>query len=244
METPLFLKVIIDTLKPQKYKGITQRSYTKTILYIALILFFYLLIITVINIPQYKQMLTGANNKFGNVTEFSLDINIKTNGPVIASQHPLIVIDTSSNGTLKGESALITSSEIHKKILWWDEVFNYNHVDLLNHMDKVRKSTLFLLCIFVPTLFILAYLFVFLKYLIIASVLGILGFVFLLILKRNNTFGESFKTAVYALTIYLIGNIIGEIIGVNFLGLVFYLIFFVIALLLLGESREDYDIER
>lgn len=240
MGAAFFIRLIIETLKPYKYRGLTQRSLAKVLYFFFVISLLYVMVMSAINMPRIYSNYKDVGTNMSSFEEFSIDLNIKTREPVVVSSSPRIVIDTTQNRTLTDkEDVLITSNELQNKFLFWENNVNVGHYDVLANMDKIKKNSFLLLLVFVPAIIALTYTFVILKYLLIAFLFALIASILVILRRQSVTVFETFKVSLYSLTVYYIANIFGSILNVKLIGIVIYLIFFVVALFLMTSDDKN-----
>lgn len=236
-----FFKIAVETFKPYKYKGLTQRSYLKTFLYFFSIALLYLLIMGMINVPRYYNTLQNVDEGLNNLEAFVINVDIQTKGPVVLSETPKIVVDTKSNGTINGEDLLITNDSISKKFFFWTKSLRIDKIDVLENFDSVRKNVFLLFLFIVPSIIFLAYMFIILKYLFVMLFASVIGAIILMLGKHKSTLHEVFKSSMYATGVYFAGNILGSLIKIKFIGLIAYTIFFLMILFMLKDEGNDFS---
>lgn len=237
-----FFKITVESFKPHRYKGLTQRTLTKSIFFFFVITFIYMILISGINTTRYITNLESNISGFSKLEKFDLTLNIKTEKPVIISNYPLIIIDSENNQSkLEKEDMLITGTKFTKKIFLWDKSIVINEINLKDIIDKTIENKL-LLILLVPFALIFIFVYLLMKYLIIAIILAMAGTVFLMFGENNSKITEIIKAAIYAIIIYYLGNLISSFIHINYIGLIAYVIFFIIVLFLLKEdTRSNFD---
>lgn len=237
-----FTKLVLETLKPYRYRGLTQRSLTKTLLYFLSISLVYLLIIGAVNAPRYYENYANAGSNVSGLEKFSINIDLETKTPVVVSKTPRIVIDTSDNRSLQPkEDVLITKDKIYSKVLFWTKKTDYSEYDIMSNISKIKKSSFFLILVFIPSLLVISYLITLVKYFAIVLLFGAIASVLVIIQRNRVTIFEVFKSAVYSLTVYYLANIVSSIFGIKFLGVIIYTIFFVVVLFFMKSDGEVTD---
>lgn len=235
MGIKLFSKLIIETLNPYRYKGLSQRSLLKTMFFFLSISLVYLILIGAVNTPRYYSNYISEN--MSGMKEFKININIETKAPIVISESPKIVVDTIDNRTLqKKEDIVITKDTIYSKVMFWTKKTNYSEYDVLSNINKLKRNIILLALVFIPSILFIAYLFTIIKYLLIIFLFSLIALVAVIIGNYKIKTLEILKSAVYSLTIYYLVNIVASIIGIRYLGLIVYIIFFSVALFFMRDN--------
>ena len=237
-----FLKIAIETFKPHRYKGLTQRSYMKCFFFFLTLTFIYVLLISGLNATQFISNMEDNETGFSNLKSFDLTLNLETENPITLSNYPLIVVDSGKNTTtLENEDVLVTGNTLTKRIFFWDKSVGIHEINLKSFISKTLENKLFLI-ILIPFILLLVFLYVAIKYFFAAMIIATISLLFLLFGDNKAGIGEIFKASVYSLIIYYIGNIISFFIHIEYVGLISYSIFFVIILFLLKEDdRTNFE---
>ena len=231
-----FFKVTIETFKPHRYKGLTQRTFMKSFLYFFTISLLYLFIISGINTTRYISNFEDNETGFSNLNTFDINLNIKTDKPIILSNYPLIILDSDKNSSNIGkEELLITNETLTKKVFFYEKSMFINNINLKELVDKSLQYK-WLLIFIAPIILAFLFVFVLIKYLFIVFIVSLIGTLFLIFGENKAKISEIFKAGLYSIIIYYIGNIFSHFIHIKYIGLISYLIFFTIVLFLLKED--------
>jgi hypothetical protein len=231
------IKLVLETLKPYRYRGLTQRTILKAFFFFFYISIFYVMIMGLINVPRYYSNYNDLDTNTSHLNKFSIDINIETNQPVVRSKNPYIVIDTSENSSLSsGEDVLITKNAALSKIMFWTKKTEFGHYDILSNLKNLKRNTFLLILIFIPTILVIAYIITLVKYLLIISLFTLIAWILSIIRRARISLFEIFKSATYSITVYYLVNIFCSLIGIKYLGAIFYIIFFLAVLFLMKED--------
>jgi len=235
MGIKIFTKLILETLNPNRYKGLTQRSIAKTLLFFVSISLLYLIILGAVNTPRYYSNYVAEN--MSGLDEFRININIETNKPIVLSESPRIILDTSLNGTLLPKAdAVITKGTIYSKVLFWTKKTDYSEYDILSNINSLKRNAILLILVFIPSILVISYLFILTKYLLIILLFSLLALIPVFLTKNRITLREVFKSAVYAITIYYTANIISSLFRIRYLGIIIYIIFFAASLFFMKDD--------
>ncbi len=244
MGLTFFIKLVFETLKPYKYRGLSQRSLAKTISFFLILSLLYVAAMGIVNAPAYYKNFKDTGTNMSGFDKFEVDLVIKTNQPVVLSNSPKIVVDTSDNRTVqKQDDVLVTADNITTNFMFWNHSTPIAKYDFLQNIDKLKRNIFILMLGFIPAIFAVAYTIVLIKYFLIILLFGVLASILVIIRRNNVTVLSVFKIATYSLTVYYIANIVGLVIGVKLLGIILYTIFFVVALFLIKEDNVDVDAE-
>lgn len=234
-----FFKITIETFKPHRYKGLTQRTLTKSLFFFFAITFIYMLLISGINTTRYISNLENKDSGFSQLSQFNLKLDIKTEKPIIISNYPLIVIDSENNYTkLVKEDVLITQDKFTKKLFFWEKSIIINEINLKNIIDKAMGNKFYLIPL-IPFILIFIFVYLLIKYILIALLIAMLGTVFLMFGENKAKINEIIKAAIYSIIIYYLGNLVSSFINIKYVGLISYIIFFIIILFLLKEDDRN-----
>ncbi len=235
-------KLILETLKPFRYRGLTQRSIIKAFFFFLYLSLIYVLIMGLVNIPRYYSNYKEIGTNVSSINKFSINVDIETNQPIVVSKTPYILIDTSANRSLGSkEDLLLTKDTAYSKIMFWTKKMDYTHYDVLSNLNSIKRNTFLLMLIFIPTLLVIAYLITLIKYFLIILLFTIIASILTIIRRARITVFEVFKSATYAISVYYIVNIACSLFGIKYLGVIAYAIFFVATLFLMKEDTSIID---
>ena len=239
-----FLKKFIDSLNPNIYTPLSASPLKNSIKFFFQVILIFSLLNSFFFLPSIYDFYSNFNENFEKIEAINSSIKIKTTEPIIISSKPLIVID-SKKDFLTDEYLLITDNMIYKK--GWFKNSNIT-TDNINFADKIKNSKtkiILLMILSLPTIFFLYFILNIVKY---AFMILIIFFIALCVIKIINYplfTKQVINASIYSLSIYLITRFFLRFtIGYkSLLPFILYVIWFIIVLLLMTESKVSFTRE-
>lgn len=205
MQLPEFIKEVIWSLYPPKYKQLSQRPYKMGLKYMSKLLLAVLLISSLLLLPKIALLNGDIKDNLGKFSSIQLIPNIQqTDRFAVPESSPWIVIDLNNNLTLQKEFFLIDKDSVQYRF------FTPKSVEmkaLLQPTEYKAQSAGFLMSMIVlmlPGIFLLLFVRLWLKYLLISFIFGSALFMLAELTKFRMKWKQMMNIATYALTIAII----------------------------------------
>lgn len=252
-----FLHTMWKTILPHQYKELSERTYRQVFAYFTSILILGFFTLLLLLLPQMIFLPSYVANNSAKIDDLSIAIAVHTKEPFILTERiPFAVIDTSGN----------ISNSTRAKILLTDQ---YLRVDTLGSPTKInitefqtisknpellQKSILFLIVLLAPGVILFGFILSFIKYFIIASLIGGVTFLITRLLRFHIEFKKTYLMSFYASTLMILLDLVTFPLGlnvflfpikffgvfINILSLAAYLTLYILAIFLVGHLEMRY----
>jgi len=235
-----FLFTIFKSLNPGSFKQLTEQGFRKAFLYFIFLILFALVISSILFIPKIINIQDTIDEKFSKFDYFNISIKQEMNAPLTITEKPLIVVDTTQERNRTNEFLLITENYIYRKTLFGEEKKEIESFsNILYNKEKIKNIILYASIFILPSLFVLAYLFYFTKFMLIILASWGLAILILKLTKHNFKILKILKIGFYSSTIMVLLEIVPlSIIRLRLIPLIIYLIIFSVAVWM--NSEKDF----
>ena len=228
-----FLFIIFKSLNPDSLKQLIEGKLKNSIVYFSFLILFGLILASLLFLPQLVSFPNAMEEKFSKFDYFNISINQKMNSPLILTEEPLpkIVIDTTQERNRTDEDLLITETSMIRKSLFGEEKTEVESFsNILYNKDKIRKFVIYTAIIMIPSLFVLGYLFYFIKFVLIILASWAIALLILKLTKHKFKPLKIFKIGLYSSSVMVLLEIItSPFIRLRLIPLLIYLGLFGIA---------------
>lgn len=196
----VFAKEVAGAVNPFAYKSLSRRGAGKGFKFVFKILLFVYIISLFLYIPRIaetKDLIARQLTK--------LDMNVtgtfSTNQPIaIPEEKPWIVVDTNPKEKLRAELIIVTDKDVvYRTPTGTRKVALSEFKDIAKNREAVADFFAFLLLLLTPTVAFLGYVYLAFRYMIIAILAGMLGFILLDLTQHKVPFRRVMATACYSL---------------------------------------------
>jgi len=195
-----FIFTIFKSLNPDSLRQLIEGKLKDSIKYFSFLVLFSLIIASLLFLPQLVSFPRTIEDKFSKFEYFNISVNQRMNEPLILTKEPLpkIVIDTTQERNRTDEDLLITETSIIRKGLFGEEKTEIESFsNILYNKDKIRKFVLYAAIILIPSLFVLAYIFYFIKFMLIILVFWTIALLILKLTKHKFKLLKIFNISIY-----------------------------------------------
>ncbi len=234
-----FIFTIFKSLNPDSFKKLIEGKFKDALLYFTFLILFALIISSILFMPKLIALPDAINEKFSKFNYFNISINQEMNEPLTLMEEPLIVIDTTKERNRTNEFLLITENYIFRKGLFREEKTEIKSFsNILYNKEKIMKFVLYSLIILLPSIFIIAYAFFFIKYILIILITWAIAILILKLTKHKFSLLKIFKIGIYSSTIMILLEIIPlPFIRLRLIPFIVYLAIFSIAVWMTTEKE-------
>ncbi len=191
-------KLFTDFLKcfnPNTYHGLTAKPLTTVVnqfLFNISFLFIIMIILLLILSPSIGKQIDSIESSF---ETFDIDYNISMQHAVTVLSHPMITIDKTQKHT--GEFMLINGSDINYMQFYYFGKANIPLSDFESLNENSAKILKIIIYLMLPSLIILYFIALLVKYLILTLVLGTIYFLFIHLLKQSINYMKLIKIGLF-----------------------------------------------
>ncbi|MFQ5474230.1 MAG: DUF1189 family protein [Candidatus Nanoarchaeia archaeon] len=245
-----FFKTLLKALNPSAYDELSERRASEAVKYFFSYIFLAFMIIILINIPFMLGAPAYINKQLGKFDRLELTVDAEMNKPVsVTDRTPKLLIDTRYQeynfSNFPEEKYIITDSYFYAKkpfsafskrpLEKQYEAFKMGTFkDVLKNSQWYSKLLIWMLILMMPSLLVIGYIYIALKYLLIILAAAFVGMILSRIFRFSITFPRLLKVGLYAITLPILLELIGMMFDFNQYYL-HYLLF--IAAFILGAIR-------
>ncbi|MBL7050966.1 DUF1189 family protein [Candidatus Woesearchaeota archaeon] len=210
----LILKRVYNSANPAEFEKLTHKSIAKAFKHTLFILFVCFIIMSILALPKIISISSDIQNKFSHFDKLTLSIEAEMNSPLIFTEkNPQIIIDTNNQLNMSKEKLIITKEHIYYKPYNTLKKINTSEFkNLLENKEKASNLLTFLIILALPSILITSYLLYAIKYLFIAIVFTLIGFIIARLKINPIKFKQILKVSLYSTT----SMILIEVISVPF----------------------------
>lgn len=247
-----FLSTMWKTLMPHQYAHLSERTYRQAFAYFASILLLGFFVMALLLIPQMLFLPSIIENNTAKLTDLSIDVKVETSEPIILTESsPFVVIDTTGNiQNVSQANLLVTQDYLEYSSLIGARRINVSDLRTIGKDPEFLKDAiLFSIILLGPGILIAGLIGAFLKYFIVASLIGIGGFLFGRLLRFHIEFKKAYLISFYSSTLMVLLDLITLPIGLgpyllpvrilgislNIISLAIMLTLFIIAIFIVGH---------
>ena len=196
-----FVRDVVESINPKNYSKLYLFPVSRGISFFSKLLLFSYVIFCLLSIP----MLLDAPEKIG---EELSHINISTNGNfsadkviIIPEGTGLIVIDVDATKNVKGAKFTLSKDSLFYKP-FWSKTQSITYKELSKpkeNLEKIVSFATFLASLLAPIILITAYFFFWMKYFLIALILGTVLYLLLDLTSYSMSYQKVLTTALFCL---------------------------------------------
>jgi len=198
-----FYRTFFQTLLPSSYEGFAESRTKNSFGYYFSLVLNALIIFAILMIPVIVGLPTTIESKLNNVAIFNMDTNFSTTHPIlIPEKYPVAIINY--NSETPNQSANII---LNNNLLYVGAVFKNYQVNISGYGNVKQKGTEYaaiittLILLMLPSVAVIAYIFLLVKYFILVIIASILVFILAKILSYRIDFGPIFNSAMYGVSL-------------------------------------------
>lgn len=234
------LVLLARTLNPDQYAKLCTEIKLKDA-FVHFFVFFLLIfgVMLFLFVPAALIDSGSLTQKFQQFDTFSIGGNYSASSPVELSSRPSIVVDLGENATHDGEQLFFTNEGIY-----WNSYYYFGENSLswgeVTDVRALGTDLLFLLLLFLaPSLAVWFGVYFFLKYLLLALLFGLLGFLVPRLWGHQLRIENAMKIALFSASIMMLVQMIPfPFIRIPFLATVLYIVYVGIGIALVGDRAK------
>jgi len=206
----LILKRVYNSANPAEFEKLTHKPIAKAFKHTLFILFICFIIMSILALPKIISIKSNLENQFSHFDKLTLNIEAEMNSPLVFTEKDSqIVIDTNNQLNMSKEKLLITKDYIYYKP--YNSIKKINTSDfknLLENKEKTSNILSFLIILALPSILLTSYILYSIKYLFIAIVFTLLGFIIARLRINPIKFKQILKIALYSTTSIILIEVI------------------------------------
>lgn len=229
-------------LNINNYSELSKEKLSNPIKFFIIITIIFSLISFVSVIPNMINFFENYEKNINNLEDFEIKINISTNNPITISEEPYIKIDSkASNNTQKG--IIITKDKVYKNSLFFSNEFDISSFDIKDFLTKHKNKLIALTAILFPFILVFIIIATLIKNILMVLFFSSIAFLILKILDLEIRYKDIFSVFLYSIFILFVLDILVSYINkiYFFVPLIGYLIWTTIALILLKDSKFEFE---
>jgi len=251
MHVPEFIKEVVWSFFPPRYKQLADKPFRKSLGYMSKILLIAFILAGLLYIPKLFLMKDVMEEEFGKFGAFKLDGEVVQNDKITVPRHnPWLVIDLNNNLTLTKEIFVIDKNNVQYRFLNTKSIPREQLKDFGANKARVSGFLTMILIMLLPGIAILLYIRMWLKYLLLIFVFGTLFFIIMELSKFRLKWKQMLSIASHALTAVIFIEVISAAITtaylipvMRFLGVSIYAITTIIFAFLMVVGIIGYNFE-
>ncbi len=231
---------IVTTFNPTRYDTLVALKKRQAILYfiqMTALVFGIALLLMIPNLFSVPQMISDEFSKF---ERLEIDVNYSQVEPINLPQYnPVITIDTTPTPekTLSG-FLLITDRSLYYRLTPFTKGDRIALEE--ENATGIGNVVVSLLVLSLPTLLVLTYLYILLKYAIIICLVAVVSFILARVARFGLELHQTFKIALFASTPMIVLALLTKpyVPSLGYLEYIVYLIFFILGCIKMGDFEE------
>ncbi len=209
MKIPEFLKEIVWSFFPPRYKQLADKPFRKSLTYLSKVLLIAFILAGLLYIPKLFLLKDVMQDEFAKFSSFKLDGEVtQTDRISIPHHNPWLVIDLNSNVTLTKEIFVIDKETVQYRFLNTQSIQREQLKDFSANKAKVSGFLTTILVMLFPGIAILLYVRMWLKYLLMIFVFGTLFFIIMELSNFRLKWKQMLNIATHALTLVIFIEVI------------------------------------
>lgn len=251
MKIPEFLKEVVWSFFPPRYKQLADKPFRKSLTYLSKVLLIAFLLAGLLYLPKLFLMKDVMQDEFSKFTSFKLDGEVTQTDKISIPRHnPWLVIDLNNNLTLTKEIFVIDKENVQYRFLNTQSIKREQLKDFSANKAKVSSFLTTVLIMLLPGITILLYIRMWLKYLLMIFVFGTLLFVIMELSKFRLKWKQMLNIAAHSLTLIIFIEVISAALTtaylipvMRFLGVSIYAVTTLIFVFLIVVGVVGYNVE-
>lgn len=218
MKISPFLKEVIWSLYPPRYKELSEKRFSESVKHMAKVLAILCLLASLLFVPTIINLKDDIESGFKKFTAFSLAPSISQSDEVtIPQDHPWIRVNLNTNLTLKEELFVVDQSTVQYRLLGIKSIEQKTLLDPATNVAQVSGFASTILTMLLPGIGFFLYVRMLLKYFLLVVLMGTLAFIVLELTKFKLKYKEALNIAAFAITPILALEVLPAPINTDFL---------------------------
>jgi len=209
MPVPQFIKEVIWSVYPPRYKQLADKKFRKSLGYMSKVLLIAFLIAGLLFLPKLFTLKSTIQEEFSKFEMFTVSGEIKQTAPVIVPQtNPWIAFDLNADRNLTKEIFVIDKDNIRYRLFGIKSIPREHLKNPGEHQASASGFFAKIILLMLPGIVLLLYLRMWLKYFLLIILAGTLFFIIMELTKWRLRWKQMLNIATHALTLVIIIELI------------------------------------
>ncbi len=218
MQVPQFLKEVVWSLYPPRYRQIADKKFSKSLGYMSKVLLVAFLLAGILFIPKLFLLKGTIQNELAKFETFKLSGNITQTAPVTIPKHnPWVVVDLNSNLTLTKEIIVVDSTTVKYRFFGIKSVKREALKDPAANKGPASGFAAAMLILMLPGIVLFLYIRAWLKYFLLVMFAGTVLFIVMELSKLRLQWKQMLNIATHALTVIILVEVVSAAITTAYL---------------------------
>ena len=251
MRVPDFIKEVIWSFYPPRYRQIADKSFLKSLSYMSKVLIIAFLIAGILFVPKLFLLKDSIESELSKFEGFSLSGNVSQLSPIAVPHHnPWVVVDLNSNLNLTKEIFVIDKDSVKYRFINTRSIPRDQLKNLSSNRLAVSGFLTAFLVMLLPGIALLLYIRMWIKYFMFILVFGTLLFIIMELSRYRLRWKQMLNIAAHSLTAVIFIEVVSSAVTtvyllpvMRFLGLNIYAVTTVLMAALMVIGIVGYHIE-
>jgi len=212
-----FHRTFFQTLFPKNYEDFSESKIKNTFNYYATLIFTSFVVMLILLIPVAIQLPDKIESEFENIEELTFNIEFKTEKPImIPDKNPILLINYANNTPSQSAKVIINNNIIYAGLLmkkFTKDLREYK--DAKKNPGPVSNIVAFILILMLPTLLLIFFFYLFIKFSLVILVATLVGMILAMIMKYRVETKKIFNSAVYGSSLTVLLDLILFALGIS-----------------------------
>lgn len=238
-----FITTVTTSLNPKKYDLLEIRPLGAAVGYFFAMVFAAFALMAVLWLPNALTLGDYIGEQFDRFEELTIEVVYDQKEPiVITKDYPLITIDTMHpyDDIEQGILLITENKTFYRPLPFMESSVIEDTENLAETNDQTTAFLTIAVLMMLPAMLAFAYAYFAIKYLLIALVATVLGYIFIGLIRFQISFEQLFKTALYASTIMVLIGLLTKpfIPDIAYLDYLAFAVVYVLGIIKVGEFEE------
>lgn len=251
MRVPDFIKEVVWSFYPPRYRQIADKSFLKSLSYMSKVLIIAFLIAGILFAPKLFLLKDNIESELSKFEGFSVSGNVTQSSPIVIPRHnPWVVVDLNSNLNLSKEIFVIDKDSFKYRFISPRSIPRDQLKNLSSNRPAVSGFLTALLVMLLPGIVLLLYIRMWIKYFLFILVFGTLFFIIMELSKFRLHWKQMLNIASHSLTAVIFIEVVSSAVTtvyllpvMRFLGLNIYAVTVILLAGLMVVGIVGYHIE-
>lgn len=251
MQVPAFIKEVIWSFFPPRYRQLADKPFSKSLGYMSKVLLLAFVLAGILFVPKLFLLKDTFESELSKFENFNITSDVQQSDKITIPKHnPWVVVDLNSNLTLTKEIIVIDSETIKYRFLGIKSIPREQMKDISGNRAGASRFLAAILLLMLPGIALLLYIRTWLKYFFLIIVAGTFFFLIMELSRFRLQWKQMMNIASYALTAVIFIEVISAAITtayllpiLRFLGVNIYAITTAIFAFMLIVGIAGYNIE-
>ncbi len=251
MRVPDFIKEVIWSFYPPRYRQIADKPFLKSLAYMSKILIVAFIIAGILFSPKLFLLKDSIESELSRFEVFSVSGNVTQSSPIVIPRHnPWVVVDLNSNLNLSKEIFVIDKESIKYRFISPKSIPRSQLNNLASNRPAASGFLTALLIMLLPGIALLLYIRMWIKYFLYMLVFGTLLFIIMELSRYRLRWKQMLNISGHALTAVILIEVVSSAVTtvyllpvLRFLGLNIYTVTTILLAALMVVGIVGYHIE-